>query len=495
MRTYFVRGATAIFAGVVTSSIANAQFLPPNAYATNASPGALAAGDLTGDGRPDVVVSCATSPQSLKVMFNNGDGTFAAFFQLGHTVLSPVDIELGDLNGDGFLDIVMADPGISRLLGSGTAIFSALATTPLGSPANSIELADVNGDNNLDVIMIRPNDAAVLIGKGDGSFNLPELVTNLYGSYQSVASEDLDLDGDIDFATVDTNNNIVKVLAGANDGTFTVAAVGTVGTNPGSLEIGDLDADGDGDLAVANFASHDVSVLLGDGAGGIAPQTKYAGINSPTHPVIGDFDVDGLVDIAAVNSFSPNVSFFKGTGSGNFNNQLLFPTNGYPTYDAAGGDFDGNGVPDLATSNAGTNNVSIILASASSCGPVTQSQQIVRVGNPANPNVFLPGLTPPKVGATWNPKISHATFMPLAVVDLMLISPGQANQVVWPHGTLLCDLTGPNIQVSTLASTPFAIPIPVICSLVGLSLCCQGASTSISATKLTNALDIVIGTY
>ncbi|HED65389.1 MAG TPA: hypothetical protein ENJ09_07525, partial [Planctomycetes bacterium] len=120
----------------------------------------------------------------------------------------------------------------------------------------------------------------------------------------------------------------------------------------------------------------------------------------------------------------------------------------------------------------------------------------VRLGSPANPNALLAGSSPgPILGSTWDPRIDHSSFFPGATTDLLLISPqGPINQPL-SIGTLLCSLARPRTLLSTPAGVPFTLPIPLDCTLLGLNACAQGASLGTGMTRLTNALDIVLGAY
>ena len=97
------------------------------------------------------------------------------------------------------------------------------------------------------------------------------------------------------------------------------------------------------------------------------------------------------------------------------------------------------------------------------------------------------------IGRTWDPFIDHTTFMPLATVDLMLLSPATLN-VSLPFGTLLCNPAN-SALLTTVAKTPFRIPVPARCEFVGLKACAQGASADANnVLRLANALDITVGT-
>ncbi len=104
------------------------------------------------------------------------------------------------------------------------------------------------------------------------------------------------------------------------------------------------------------------------------------------------------------------------------------------------------------------------------CSLTAPSSEVVRLGSPPNPAAFLPGVTSgPTICSTWDPVIDHTAFLPTAVLD-----------------------------VAILFGAPLNVPIdfPADCTLVGAAACGQGASIDAGGTiQLTNALDIVIGTF
>jgi hypothetical protein len=126
------------------------------------------------------------------------------------------------------------------------------------------------------------------------------------------------------------------------------------------------------------------------------------------------------------------------------------------------------------------------------------SQQVPRLGVPANPNAFLPGVTNgPVVGTTWDPIIDHSSFFPGSLLDLMAIAPAvPINVPTVQYGTFLCDIFSfPYILRAAPPGFPFSMVIPNDCSLIGLPACSQAASLDLVDVKLTNALDLVIGTF
>ena len=192
-------------------------------YATGASPQGVALADVNGDGRPDVVTA-NSSARTVSVLRNLGGGRLApkADYVTGPL---PIAVAAGDLNGDGRADLVTANSGaatVSVLLNRGNGTLAARRDVVTGGAPNSVALADVDGDGNLDVVTANPRARAargvtVLRGRGDGTFRPRR--DYAVGSYASrVAAADLNGDGRPDLAFVEAGN--LAVMLNRGDGTF-----------------------------------------------------------------------------------------------------------------------------------------------------------------------------------------------------------------------------------------------------------------------------------
>lgn len=173
----------------------------PTNYASGASPYDLAAGDLDGDGDVDLVaVKWITSVSNLVVFSNTGNGTFVdsgTYFAGKY----PKAVRLGDLDGDGDLDVVVgnspggfANNGPSVLLGAGDGTFGPPTTYASSLDADEVRVADLNGDTVPDVVVLGyASEVNVYIGVGDGTLEAPASFT--VGSWMlGVVIGDLDGD-------------------------------------------------------------------------------------------------------------------------------------------------------------------------------------------------------------------------------------------------------------------------------------------------------------
>ncbi len=139
---------------------------------------ALAAADLNGDGKPDIV-EVNWSPSTVRVLLGNGDGTF----QPAMTSSAPADpgcLTISDVNKDGIPDLLICSQNsVAVLLGNGNGTFQPFTNTNFhtGNCTPAVAIADVNGDGLPDMVDANagpdscgPEDCGILLGNGDGTF-------------------------------------------------------------------------------------------------------------------------------------------------------------------------------------------------------------------------------------------------------------------------------------------------------------------------------------
>ncbi|GAB2710291.1 hypothetical protein GCM10011495_37870 [Hymenobacter frigidus] len=135
--------------------VAQAQtFGPRTDYPTGANPRNVALGDVNGDGRLDLVTANLNAAGTASVLLGTGAGTFGPKTDYP-TGSHPYSLALGDVNGDGRLDLVTANVlggSISVLLGTGMGAFGPKTDYPTGTNPISLVLGDVNGDGRLDLV-------------------------------------------------------------------------------------------------------------------------------------------------------------------------------------------------------------------------------------------------------------------------------------------------------------------------------------------------------
>jgi hypothetical protein len=319
----------------------------------------VALGDLNGDGRADAVVANLVSP-TVSVLLGDGTGGLGAPASFGVGAV-PFSVAIGDLDRDGKADLAVANRfSVSVLLGDGAGGFGAPADFPAGDLPSEVAIGDLNHDGKADLAVTDydSDTVSVLLGDGAGGFGAPaDFPTG--DVPHAVAAGDLNRDGKADLAVANLGSGNVSVLLGDGAGGFGAATNLAVGSSPHSVAIGDLNHDGRADVAVANFNSHNVSVLLGDGAGGFGAATNFPAGYWPYSVALGDLNSDGNTDLAVTNYHSSRLSILLGDGAGGLGAATDFPTGDVP-YSVAVGDLNHDGMVDLAVANLFSDSVTIL---------------------------------------------------------------------------------------------------------------------------------------
>ncbi|HET7370546.1 MAG TPA: FG-GAP-like repeat-containing protein [Gammaproteobacteria bacterium] len=254
------------------------QFASPVAYETGDQPISVAVGDVTGDGVADLVVANDIAPPegenvpppgSISVLAGNSDGTFGTKADY-KTAAGPVDIALGDLNGDDRTDIVAADyfaASISVLINNGSGFadaktYSTAETKGHASFPQAVGIGDFNEDGNADVMVANRggSNVAVFLGDGSGGLNAPKFYSAGPVPYDLVLT-DYNGDGHMDAATANLAGASASLLTGKGDGTFDFHQEYLAGTSPLGIASVDVSGDGQMDLLVANSGSDSVTVM------------------------------------------------------------------------------------------------------------------------------------------------------------------------------------------------------------------------------------------
>lgn len=373
-------------------ALATVSFAAEVAYPSGAKSYALLSGDLNGDGHIDLVAANELD-SSLSVFLNTGTGVFQSLASLGTaypTGAYPTGGTITDVNHDGIPDVITANyhgNSVSVLLGvesamtpgKGTGALTPVVSYPTTENAETSNLAmgDLNGDGNLDVIAANPGvlvleaaSVSQLLGRADGTF-APAITTpvGIPGGSQpfSAVIDDFDGNGTSDVAIADVLNGPTIVKLGNGDGTFQAEALYAVGgTGPHSIIAHDMNLDGKPDLVCANRNSDNVSVLLGRGDGTFRDRI-ISGTGPTTGPyaiAVADFNRDGVPDVVTANSTANRSTVLLGIGNGHFEAPIDTGTTGNLPYGVAAGDFNGDGKPDFATANALSNDVTVKLSTA-----------------------------------------------------------------------------------------------------------------------------------
>jgi hypothetical protein len=279
-------------------------FQPPVAYAVYFQPGSVAVADFDRDGFLDVVATnYAGDLGSVSVLLGNGDGTFQPTID-SPAGYGPSDMVVADLNHDRYPDLVVGnikinDSSLSVLLGVGDGSFEVPKKYPLFGFPRGLASIDFNGDGYRDLAVGQGDRIGVLLANGDGSFQSGRYYQVANGSL-SLATGDFDGDRWPDLVAGATfPRTSLSVLIGIGNGTFQPAVIVPTEEHPGHLSVPDANADGPQHLVLS--AGWAVSVFLAPGNGTFEPVANYAAGDDIGESASADVDGDGDWDLIVIN--------------------------------------------------------------------------------------------------------------------------------------------------------------------------------------------------
>lgn len=334
-------------------------------YPVGNDPTAIVAGDFNGDGKMDLAVANYLD-DTVSILINQGQGKFAAAatYSAGK---GPYSIAVGDLNGDGKPDLVVADYSdttVAVLLNNGSGLFSAPTLYQVGGSPNSVVVGDFNGDTSPDIAasVYSTGTVQVLTNNTRGVFTTGPTLTTGAGAYSLVAGN-FDGNGNLDLAVL-TGANGADIFLNNGAGGFNSPTTLAI-ASARSLVVGDINGDSHADLVATLYGSYGspgIAVLLGTGTGTFSASAKYQPGSTPGGVALGDFNKDGQMDLAVANSAydAGTISVLLGRGGGTLSAPEYYAVGSDPRTMATG-DFNHDGLLDLVTANYNDDTISILM--------------------------------------------------------------------------------------------------------------------------------------
>jgi hypothetical protein len=306
--------------------------LPPTRFRVGKEPANLTMADVDGDGRPDLVVANAgDGTVTVRLADPAKPGFFLPAAPLTTPGRIPLDVAVGDLNGDGLPDLAVAagfevsitmvpTPAPTVVVfyqvmpiapTPGVVTFASPVSFMVGGSPTAVAAADLNGDGLLDLaVATSANTVSVLLRSGGTFAAAVDYATGV----QPMAIKVADINGDDKpdlltanyGASISPDNQGLSVLIQTAPGTFAAPANYTTGYRATALAVGDLNGDGKPDVVVANSGLEgdpgSVSVLLQTPPAAASPgvfigAVNYRGTWGPMGVALADMDGDGRPDL------------------------------------------------------------------------------------------------------------------------------------------------------------------------------------------------------
>ena len=300
-------------------------------YPTGSDSTGIVVADVDGDGYLDLIVSNRGTEKSsdVSILINNGLGLFPSTTNYP-TGLVPRCVDGADFDGDGDFDICTSDYiGMTTTIleNDGNGVFSILAQYPMSTPA-FLWVDDIDSDGYQDILVLHWDEDAVDPAFSPALF-LP-LLNNGDGSFTAGptswigrqprcgASADLNGDGILDVVTANYNSQDLSIVMGLGKGQWADGLSFPLSGNPRYLVLEDLDDDGDIDIAVIDRTDKYLWIIQNDGSANFMVVETYTTNNNPHSIDAGDVDLDGDIDLIVTHVSSAEQLLFLNNGDGTF---------------------------------------------------------------------------------------------------------------------------------------------------------------------------------
>lgn len=410
-------------------------------YAVNA----IRFGDIDSDGDKDIVTGSSAGAGDMYYYLNNGSGTYGAGVGLSSTQSSQYDIELGDVDVDGDIDIVSSDrygETVKWYENNGGLSFTerSIASGLDADNVFDVAVGDLDGDTDLDVIVAisgTTDDIAWYRNNGNDTFTTMTAVDSNFPGANVLDAGDIDADGDIDIiGTSAESGGGASYYVNNGSGSFTETSLTTSPRQNGRIV--DLDSDGDKDLLI--IAQNAITWYARAGASYGGAQT----IASGSYLFIGldtkDMDGDGDMDFVTSEYSNSGGSWWKNNGSQSFTEQIITST-GY-LYDVDAEDVSGDGNADVVFAAQNPDNDVILYTQScdttaptvSTLSPLDGATNITTTTNLVV--TFSENVTVQTGNITIKRSSDNTTFETIAINSGLVTGTGTSIITINPSGTL-----------------------------------------------------------
>ncbi|MEP1306555.1 MAG: FG-GAP-like repeat-containing protein [Balneola sp.] len=323
-----------------SGSISSGSFGTPSSISVGSgAPRGVDIYDIDGDGAKDLIVSNFDT-NTLSVYRNTsstGSISFATNVDLSATS-GPWGMAFGDVDGDGKPDIAVANRGTTKISvfrntsSVGSISFTTKSDFSTGSGPFNVALGDLDGDGKLDMVTGNRNDNDMSVHRNTSSVGSISFASKVdfttAGNPAFAAIGDVDGDGKAEVLIANSGSSSISVYHNtASSGSITSSSFASkvdfsVGSSPTGIVVVDLDGDGKLDLGVNNANSDNISILRNTASSGsissgsFATKVDFTAGDAPRKIEAADIDGDEGIDLVVVNSNSDNASVFRSTLGG-----------------------------------------------------------------------------------------------------------------------------------------------------------------------------------